>query len=149
MKSNMELKRFLDAQNQVYLKALSEIKEGKKNSHWMWYIFPQIKGLGSSDTAKFYGISDLQEAASYLAHPILGKHLIEISTAVLQLDGKTASEIFGTPDDLKLRSCMTLFANVQNTDPVFTKVLDKYFHGLQDESTLQLLLKQKLTDDAV
>lgn len=149
MESNMELKRFLDAQNQVYLKALSEIKEGKKNAHWMWYIFPQIKGLGYSDTAKFYGISDLQEAASYLAHPILGKHLIEISSAVLQLDGKTASEIFGTPDNLKLRSCMTLFANVQNTDPVFAKVLDKYFNGLQDESTLQLLLKNKLTDDAV
>ncbi|MFV8344053.1 DUF1810 domain-containing protein [Flavobacterium sp. XS2P39] len=130
MESNMELKRFLDAQNQVYLKALSEIKEGKKNSHWMWYIFPQIKGLGSSDTAKFYGISDLQEAASYLAHPILGKHLIEISTAVLQLDGKTASEIVGTPDDLKLRSCMTLFANVQNTDPVFTIIFQESPHRL-------------------
>lgn len=139
MESDTELKKFLDAQNQVYLKALSEIKDGKKNSHWMWYIFPQIKGLGSSETAKFYGITDLEEAASYLSHPVLGKHLIEIAEEVLNLNGKTATQIFGTPDDMKLRSCMTLFANVENADPVFQKVLAKYFDGSPDELTLQLL----------
>ncbi len=139
MTDNNGLIKFLDAQNQVYLKALSEIKKGKKDTHWMWYIFPQIKGLGSSETAKQYGIKDLNEATAYLQHPILGKHLIEIAEEVLNLKGKTATEIFGTPDDMKLRSCMTLFANVENTNPVFQKVLDKYFNGLADELTLQLL----------
>jgi uncharacterized protein (DUF1810 family) len=139
MESNNELKKFLDAQNQVYLKALSEIKDGKKNSHWMWYIFPQIKGLGSSETARFYGITDLEEAAAYLSHPVLGKHLIEITEEVLNLNEKTATHIFGTPDDKKLRSCMTLFANVKNANPIFQKVLTKYFNGLADDLTLQLL----------
>jgi uncharacterized protein (DUF1810 family) len=139
MESNNELKKFLDAQNQVYLKALSEIKEGKKNSHWMWYIFPQIKGLGSSETAKFYAITDLEEAAAFLSHPVLGKHLIEIAEEVLNLNGKTATQIFGTPDDMKLRSCMTLFANVKNANPIFQKVLAKYFNGLPDDLTLQFL----------
>jgi uncharacterized protein (DUF1810 family) len=134
-----ELIRFLEAQNQVYLKALSEIKEGKKISHWMWYIFPQIRGLGSSETAKQYGIKDLNEATAYLQHPILGKHLVEISEEVLNLNEKTATQIFGTPDDKKLRSCMTLFANVKNSNPVFQKVLTKYFNGLPDDRTLQLL----------
>jgi uncharacterized protein (DUF1810 family) len=139
MADNNELIRFLDAQNQVYLKALSEIKKGKKDTHWMWYIFPQIKGLGSSETANYYAIKDLNEAAAYLQHPILSKHLVEISEEVLNLKGKTATQIFGTPDDMKLRSCMTLFANVENTNPVFQKVLEKFFNGLPDELTLQLL----------
>jgi uncharacterized protein (DUF1810 family) len=139
MTDNNGLMRFLEAQNQVYLKALSEIKEGKKNSHWMWYIFPQIKGLGSSETAKQYGIKDLNEATAYLQHPVLGKHLIEISEEVLNLSEKTATHIFGTPDDLKLRSCMTLFANVKNTNVVFQKIIVKYFNGLPDELTLELL----------
>jgi uncharacterized protein (DUF1810 family) len=134
-----ELIRFLEAQNQVYLKALSEIKEGKKISHWMWYIFPQIKGLGSSQIAEYYGIKDLNEATAYLQHPILGKHLVKISEEVLNLNGKTATQIFGSSDDLKLRSCMTLFANVKKSNPVFQKVLTKYFNGLPDEVTLQLL----------
>lgn len=139
MTDTNELIRFLEAQNQVYLKALSEIKEGKKNTHWMWYVFPQINGLGSSETAKYYGIKDMNEATAYLQHPILGKHLVEIAEAVLNLNGKTATQIFGTPDDLKLRSCMTLFANVKNTNPVFQKVLIKYFNGIPDELTLQLI----------
>jgi uncharacterized protein (DUF1810 family) len=139
MTNNSELIKFLDAQNQVYLKALSEIKKGKKETHWMWYIFPQIKGLGSSETAQYYGIKNLNEATAYLQHPILGKHLIEISEEVLKLKGKTATQIFGTPDDMKLRSCMTLFANVENANSVFQKVLAKYFNGLPDELTLQLL----------
>jgi uncharacterized protein (DUF1810 family) len=139
MTNNNELIKFLDAQNQVYLKALSEIKNGKKETHWMWYIFPQIKGLGSSETAQYFGIKDLNEATTYLQHPILGKHLLEISEEVLNLKKKTATQIFGTPDDMKLRSCMTLFANVENANPVFQKVLVKYFNGSPDELTLQLL----------
>ncbi|WP_426091491.1 DUF1810 domain-containing protein [Flavobacterium sp. DSR3-2] len=144
MTSNTELIRFLEAQNQVYLKALSELKKGKKDTHWMWYIFPQLKGLGSSETAHFYGIKDWNEATEYLQHPVLGQHLIEISLVVLQLEGKTASEIFGTPDDLKLRSCMTLFATIENANPVFAKVLEKYFNSIPDERTLQLLNRIKL-----
>jgi uncharacterized protein (DUF1810 family) len=139
MTDNNELIRFLEAQNQVYLKALSEIKEGKKNSHWMWYIFPQIKGLGSSETAKQYAIKDLNEATVYLKHPILGKHLIEISEEVFNLNGKTATQIFGTPDDMKLRSCMTLFANVKNSNPIFQKIIVKYFNGIPDDLTLQIV----------
>ncbi|NDP26736.1 MAG: DUF1810 domain-containing protein [Flavobacterium sp.] len=141
MTENNELIKFLDAQNQVYLKALSEIKKGKKTSHWMWFIFPQIKGLGSSVTAKFYEIKDLNEATAYLRHPILGKHLIEISGELLKLEGKTAIQILGKPDDKKLRSCMTLFINVENSDAVFTKVLQHYFNGVQDELTLNLIKK--------
>ena len=106
----------------------------------MWYIFPQLKGLGSSEAAQFYGIENRNEATVYLQHPVLGQHLIEISSVVLQLEGKTVAEIFGTPDDMKLRSCMTLFANVENANPVFQKVLQKYFNGLSDELTLQLLI---------
>lgn len=115
----------------------------------MWYIFPQMKGLGSSETAQYYGIKDLNEATGYLQHPILGKHLVEIATEVLHIKGKIATDIFGTPDDLKLFSCMTLFANVENTDPVFAKVLDKYFNGLQDEATLLLLVKNKLSNNTL
>ncbi|MDO8316085.1 MAG: DUF1810 domain-containing protein [Flavobacterium sp.] len=144
MTTNTELIRFLEAQNQVYLKALSELKKGKKETHWMWYIFPQLKGLGSSETAQFYGIKDINGATTYLQHPILGQHLIEISSVVLQLEGKTAAEIFGTPDDLKLRSCMTLFATVENTPQVFAKVLEKYFKGISDEHTLKMLNRIKL-----
>jgi uncharacterized protein (DUF1810 family) len=140
----IELARFLDAQNKLYLKALSEIRNGKKETHWMWFIFPQLKGLGFSETAKFYGIKDLDEATEYLAHPILGKHLIEITEALLAIEGKTATEILGQPDDIKLRSCMTLFANVKNTHPIFEQVLEKYFHGSHDEYTLELLVKHKL-----
>ncbi|GEP51155.1 hypothetical protein FNO01nite_18270 [Flavobacterium noncentrifugens] len=143
------LQRFLDAQNQTYLKALSEIRFGRKLTHWMWFVFPQLKGLGHSDTALFYSISDLKEATAFLSHPVLGKHLIEISQAVLNIKEKSANEIFGNPDDLKLRSCMTLFANVLNADVVFQQVLDHYFGGKQDEQTLRLLLKKKLQHDTV
>lgn len=139
MIDNNPLIRFLDAQNHVYLKALSEIQKGEKKTHWMWYIFPQLKGLGSSETAQYYGIKDLNEATAYLQHPILGKHLIEIATELLHLKGKTATEILGTPDDLKLRSCMTLFAAVDTPDPVFGQVLTHYFKGVPDDFTLQLL----------
>jgi uncharacterized protein (DUF1810 family) len=143
MNDNFDLTRFLDAQNKLYLTALSEIRNGKKQSHWMWFIFPQLTGLGHSDTAKFYGIDSTEEAMMYLAHPVLRKHLIEISAALLKIENKTASDIFGSPDDLKLHSSMTLFANVPNTDPVFARVIDKYFNGLQDQRTLQILIKHQ------
>lgn len=133
------LARFLEAQNHAYLKALEEIRSGKKTSHWMWYVFPQLKGLGKSDMAQFYGIENLQEAEDYLAHPVLGKHLVAISEALLNIEGRTATEIFGTPDDLKLRSSMTLFAMADKTIPVFRAVLEKYFDGIADEKTVAAL----------
>ncbi|MDR6736628.1 MULTISPECIES: DUF1810 domain-containing protein [Sphingobacterium] len=141
----MELKRFLDAQNQVYLKALSEIKNGRKTSHWMWYVFPQLRGLGSSAISNEYGISGVSEAISYLAHPVLGKHLIEISEALLQLDGFTAEEIFGYPDYLKLRSCMTLFAMVSDTENIFNEVLKKYFDGVADKRTVSAIRAKNIS----
>lgn len=139
MNENKGLTRFLEAQNQMYLKALAEVRNGEKQSHWMWFVFPQIKGLGFSETAKFYGIADLDEAEAYLSHPVLGKHLIEISEALLKIEDKTATEIFGTPDDMKLRSSMTLFAKVNNANTVFIEVLQKYFHGMQETYTEELL----------
>ena len=137
--NNKELVRFLDAQNKLYLSALSEIKKGKKESPWMWFIFPQIKGLGSCDTSKFYEIKNADEAIAFLEHPILGKHLIEITAELIKTDKKTAEDIFGNPDNEKLQSCMTLFASVQNSEPIFEEVLDKYFDGSSDFHTLQLL----------
>lgn len=137
--NNKELVRFLDAQNKLYLSALSEIKKGKKESPWMWFIFPQIKGLGSCDTSKFYEIRNADEAIAFLEHPILGKHLLEITSELIKTDEKSAAEIFGNPDDEKLQSCMTLFASIQNSEPIFEQVLDKYFEGSTDFHTLQLL----------
>lgn len=139
MKDSDSLFRFLDAQSNSYEQALSEIKSGRKRSHWMWFIFPQLQGLGYSETARFYAIKDLQEARLYLQHPVLGPRLIEISKALLALEGKTANQVLGNPDDLKLRSSMTLFASVPGADPVFQAVLDKYYRGEADEKTLQLL----------
>lgn len=134
-----DLKRFLEAQEDDYATALAEVKAGSKRSHWMWYIFPQIAGLGFSSTSKFYAIKDRGEAMSYLAHPVLGKRLVEISNALLEIEGKTASEIFGSPDDMKLKSSMTLFGMLENADSVFQKVLDKYFAGEKDGKTLELI----------
>jgi uncharacterized protein (DUF1810 family) len=134
-----DLKRFLEAQEEDFAIALSEIREGRKQSHWMWYIFPQIAGLGFSSTSKFYAIKNRREAEEYLRHPVLGPRLIEISAALLEIEGKTASQIFGSPDDMKLKSSMTLFGSLENTDSVFEKVLDKYFGGGQDTRTLELL----------
>lgn len=134
-----DLQKFLDAQERDYEVALAEIRSGRKRSHWMWYIFPQIAGLGSSATSKFYAIENVGEAENYLAHPTLGKRLIEISNALMEIEGKTANEIFGSPDDAKLKSSMTLFGALENTDPVFGRVLDKYFDGAQDRRTLELI----------
>ncbi len=132
-----DLKRFLDAQENDFERALAEIKRGRKQSHWMWYIFLQIAGLGFSSTSKFYAIKDRREAENYLAHPLLGKRLIEISKALLKIEGKTANQIFGSPDDVKLKSSMTLFGALENTNPVFQSVLDKYFNGAKDRRTLE------------
>lgn len=139
MKTPDNLNRFLEAQASSYEQALSEIKGGRKRSHWMWFIFPQLQGLGYSETARFYAIKDLEEARLYLQHPVLGPRLVEISKAMLALEEKTANQILGNPDDLKLRSSMTLFAAVPGADPVFKAVLDKYYKGEADEKTLQLL----------
>ena len=134
-----DLKRFLEAQENDYETALAEIERGRKQSHWMWYIFPQIAGLGFSSTSKFYAIKDRGEAENYLAHPLLGKRLIEISNALLKVEGKTANQIFGSPDDMKLKSSMTLFGALENTNPVFQRVLDKYFDSAKDQRTLELI----------
>ncbi|MEO6549807.1 MAG: DUF1810 domain-containing protein [Ferruginibacter sp.] len=139
MHHNFNLERFIEAQRKAYPVALSEIQRGRKQSHWMWYIFPQLQGLGFSETSKIYAIKNLAEAEEYLQHPILGSRLIEVSAALLNLKGNNANGIFGSPDDLKLKSCMTLFAAVKNADPVFGAVLDKFFNGTKDNKTLHLL----------
>lgn len=133
------LKRFLDAQQYEYDRALQEIRGGRKRSHWIWFIFPQLKELGYSDTAKFYGIRDLAEAKAYLAEPTLRARLIEISEALLKLPENDPNKVMGYPDDLKLRSSMTLFAAADPDCPVFQQVLDKYFGGQPDQRTLDLL----------
>lgn len=134
-----DLNRFLDAQETTYATALAEIRAGRKRSHWMWFIFPQLKGLGYSSNAVYYGIDGLEEAAGYLKHPVLGARLIEISRVLLDLPGRDATVVMGSPDDLKLRSSMTLFARVPGTDNVFKQVLEKYFRGEQDPKTIAIL----------
>ena len=133
------LKRFLDAQKSSFETALSELRAGRKRSHWMWYIFPQIQGLGSSEMSRRYAIRDLDEAKLYLAEPILGKRLINLCSELLKLENATASEIFGYPDDIKLQSSMTLFAQAEGPDSVFTSVLNKYYGGAKDAATLKIL----------
>ena len=136
-----KLQKFIDAQENDYSTALTEIKNGYKKSHWMWYIFPQINGLGSSHTTQYFAIKNLEEATMYLQHELLGKRLIEISQILLGLENKSAQEIFGYPDVLKLCSSMTLFAQVENAPSIFKNVLDKYFNGKFDEKTMDLLAK--------
>ncbi|KRB56547.1 DUF1810 domain-containing protein [Flavobacterium sp. Root186] len=137
--SNNDLARFLDAQNKLYLTALAEIKKGKKETHWMWFIFPQIKGLGTSDTSNLYAIADLKEASEFLEHPILGKHLIEISDILLTFKRKSADGIFGDLDARKLRSSMTLFSMAENTSPIFQEILDAFFSGESDPLTISII----------
>lgn len=134
-----DLKRFHDAQNYDYETALSEIRKGRKETHWMWYIFPQIAGLGRSTTAQYFSIKNMQEAKEYLNDKVLGKRLVEISEALLSLETDDAQQIFGFPDCIKLRSCMTLFALADSGQEVFEKVLEKYFHGEKDPATLKIL----------
>ncbi len=133
------LKRFTDAQENSYRMALSEIQQGRKQSHWMWFIFPQIAGLGFSETSRYYAIKDLQEADEFLKHPVLGSRLINISRELLKLNTSDAHRVFGNPDDLKLKSSMTLFSMLPGTDPVFQYVLEKFFNGEKDSKTLQII----------
>jgi uncharacterized protein (DUF1810 family) len=123
------LSRFLDAQESSYPQALAELQQGRKRSHWMWYIFPQLAGLGRSVTAQYYGIKSLAEARAYLAHPVLGPRLVACCEAVLAIPDRSAHDIFGSPDDLKLRSCATLFAGVTPAGSVFERLLDKHYPG--------------------
>lgn len=134
----MSVERFIEAQKNSYDTALREIQTGRKRSHWIWYIFPQIQGLGFSATARYYAIKDREEAEAYMAHPVLRQRLIEISEALLGLESDDARDVMGYPDDLKLKSSMTLFA-VISEEPVFSNVLDKFFQGEVDERTIQIL----------
>ncbi|MBN9483712.1 MAG: calpastatin [Bacteroidetes bacterium 43-93] len=139
MPTSHNLDRFIKAQQGVYKTALSEIRNGRKASHWMWFIFPQIQGLGHSDMARFYAIKDKEEAQGYLQHPILGQRLIEISEVLMQLNSSNAVQIFGGIDSVKLKSSMTLFSSLPNANPIFQKVLDKFFGGEKDGRTVEIL----------
>ena len=133
------LDRYLKAQAGDYETALREIRGGRKRSHWMWYIFPQLRGLGFSATAEYYGLRDLEEAKDYMEHPVLSARLVEISEALLELDTGDPGAVLGYPDDLKLRSCMTLFELAAPGQPVFARVLEKFYGGRRDARTLSLL----------
>ena len=135
----MNLDRFVEAQAPVYPRALAELTAGRKQSHWMWFVFPQISGLGRSPMAQHYAIHSLDEARSYLAHPLLGARLKECTSAVLGIIGKSAHEIFDTPDDLKFHSSMTLFVHAAPDEPLFRAALEKYFGGAEDALTAEKL----------
>ena len=145
MNDSYDLARFVEAQAPCYARVLDELASGEKTSHWMWFIFPQLRGLGMSSTARRFGLSGLEEARAYLAHPLLGSRLRECTRRVLAVEGRTAHEIFGSPDDLKLRSCLTLFAQAAAPSParddrVFGEALAKYYAGEPDPRTLELLI---------
>lgn len=138
-----DLQRFVNAQQDSYERALEEIRNGRKESCWMWFIFPQIHGLGFSGMAVYYAIQDLQEARDYLQHEVLGARLEEICRAALEVDSDDAFQVFGSPDDMKLRSSMTLFEAAAPENPLFGQVLDKYFGGERDNRTLAILAEQE------
>jgi uncharacterized protein (DUF1810 family) len=133
------LSRFVLAQQENFEEALAEIRGGRKRTHWMWYVFPQLDGLAFSSTSKHYAIKSLAEARAYLAHPVLGPRLLECAEAAVGVEGRSATAIFGSPDDLKLRSCATLFACVSPPGSVFDRLLAKYYSGERDLKTLRLL----------
>ncbi len=137
----MDLQRFVTAQEGDYERALAELRAGRKRSHWMWYVFPQLRGLGSSPTSRHFAIEGREEAAAYLAHPVLGPRLVACAEALLGVEGRSARDILSSPDDLKLRSCATLFAEVAPPGSVFERLLDRYFEGRPDPVTLRLLGK--------
>jgi len=139
MTERFDLQRFVDAQRPVYDRARRELQGGRKESHWMWFVFAQIAGLGRSPTAVFYAISSLDEARAYLAHPVLGPRLKECAKLVLDVEGSTARDIFGAIDEMKFRSSMTLFAEAAPEEPMFAQCLAKYFAGAADEATLARL----------
>lgn len=136
--TDYHLERFLDAQQGDYEQALAEVRNGRKYSHWIWYIFPQMKGLGMSYNSQYYGISGKEEAEAFLAHPVLGERLRKITSAFLQLTDKTAEEVFGPLDAMKVLSSMTLFAEVASDD-LFQQVIDRYYQGKPDETTKKML----------
>lgn len=135
----MDLERFRRAQAEDYETALAEIRGGRKRSHWMWYIFPQYRGLGYSSTSQYYAIQSIEEARAYMKDPVLGKHMNEICEALLNLDECDPYRVFGSPDDLKLCSSMTLFEQADPDNPVFGRVLEKFYRGKRDQRTLNLL----------
>ncbi len=141
-KVEYNLERFREAQRDDYKTALKEIRNGRKQSHWMWYIFPQLRGLGHSPRAQYYAIADRAEAEAYIQDEVLGERLVEISYALLSLDEDDPTLVMGYPDDMKLRSCMTLFAAVAPAADVFEKVLDRFYSGKKDERTIELLGKK-------
>ena len=134
-----DLQRFVDAQNPVFDQVCSELRDGKKKSHWMWFVFPQIKGLGYSQLARKFAISSREEAAAYLEHPVLGPRLRECTSLVNHIEARSIEQIFGYPDNLKFQSCMTLFAEVTSDNEVFMRALQKYFAGRLDPSTVERL----------
>ncbi len=135
------LDRFITAQRGTFDRALGEIRAGRKHSHWMWYIFPQLRGLGQSNVAWYYGIEDLDEAKAYLEHPVLGQRLREITQTALDLSETDPMKVFGWPDNMKFRSCMTLFAQISEDD-LFARALEKFFAGQEDSMTLELLKRK-------
>ena len=143
MSHHINLNRFISAQETIYPLVIKELQNGKKTSHWMWFIFPQIEGLGQSSTAKYYSIKSINEAKEYIDHPILGKRLLECSNIILKIGCGSVEDIFGYPDYLKLKSCMTLFNYAAPKQKVFADVLNKYFAGEQDEQTISILQKMK------
>lgn len=134
-----DLARFVEAQKATYHQALSELRAGRKRTHWMWYVFPQLAGLGQSSTSRYYALKDIEEARSYLADPVLGERLKECTEATLALPGSSAMDIFGGIDTLKFRSSLTLFIRVAGDDSPFRQALDRYFEGEMDARTLELL----------
>ena len=139
MNDPFDLQRFVVAQERIHEQALAEIRAGLKRSHWMWFVFPQLAGLAFSPMSQQYAIQNIEEARAYLLHPILGPRLLACAEAALAVQGRSARQIFGSPDDLKLRSCATLFASVSPPDSVFHRLLDKYYDGQSDDRTLGLL----------
>jgi uncharacterized protein (DUF1810 family) len=133
----MDLNRFVDAQADIYEQALGELRSGRKRSHWMWFIFPQVAGLGLSAMSQRYALSGRAEAMAYLQHPVLGPRLIECCSALLAIQEKSALDILGSPDDMKLRSCATLFAADAPANSVFHQVIDRFFDGQPDPATLE------------
>lgn len=134
-----DLQRFVDAQERVFVAAIGELRVGRKRGHWMWFVFPQLKGLGRSSTSQEYGIGSLEEARAYLAHPILGPRVLECFAAVNAVSGRSAKEIFGFPDDVKFRSCATLFHLADPAEPAFLQAIEKYYGGILDPVTVERL----------
>ena len=149
MADSFDLQRFVEAQDRVLPAVMRELGQGRKQSHWMWFVFPQLRALGRSPTALHYGITSLDEARAYMAHAMLGPRLVDCAKAVLAVQGRTAHEIFGSPDDLKLRSCMTLFAAAAPEEAAFAEVLRRYYGGEADPATLRLLAADSRSHESV